>query len=1360
MLDVSPKMAAAMDGGTWQPVAALELITDVLDDRKGTHADFKTVAEGGSQLAGERININSSPGRVLLGTDTDTSQNVIVVDSYAVEQQYGIILRQDNFGYQTVSFTDPFKGPLVRRFGARLSRRNVAGDPPAFTVSCRIYPVDDGGGLLGPDGKPLEPDLILQGGFPSFTFFSGSSIAQWPNATDLNFNFYFGLWPGWPTVLGQRYAFLLRLINAKPEDFVYWIGHTSRKYTSEITFQQPSSVDLTGLNSLRGGSSRGSLRGGSSGGGAAQVPVTGIFGLEVAHQVHVAAYRTDGYIELGLDLGQTPIEAGHWDFLDDLPDGTDIAYTAWTADAAFAKVTSLGAVADGDAITNLSRRYVVRATLTTPGSALTPARMRTPAVDSVNAIFPGIVAGQTRRYIFSSKMLPFSIAPAITKIPQIETRLDIPGYIALRGRWSITLRDCNGEVTRVATETNLKNRPVRLRLGDITAASFDEMSPMAEGVVDDYAYEEGALTLHILDPSIKLASRIPRPKNQSSAGVVPISFVGMSHPQALKQILRNESQIKRRALDYTSFDALPGATWITDRIVGQPVDGQQLTKEIMEHNGAYLTVREEGVLTAIRFPRADQSVAHWDASILAANDKQPEGISKQTFNLVFVFYAYAPDSDDHGGYIAVTDYDAIDELAPGSDLHVSDRQVKGKWLGPEEFYKGKTIAIQIGNRIIKAFRLGLVPFRCRTSARQYRVQVGDFVDITSPVFLAKHQLGMTAKQFMVVRKRPDIENNEIEWDLIEAKPVTLPPVAVIAASTVRGAPPLTVNFNGAGSFDLDGSIASYRWDFDFDGENFTEDATGATPSHIYDATAAGRKIAALEVTDNDGAVSQLATIEIVILAAPVADIAYEISDPTQPLFAVLRSISQGITGRIVKEEWDLSYTGVFTVDVVGPTAVLNLPYQSIDVALRVTDQDGLTGIKIITLAGKAFAPATPTNFFVRQNKDLLDLQWDDNLEGDILGFEARIKFEPTGVQTATFENSDLLFSSARTTSRTIPVTRPYGHYTILLKAINSTKRYSINAVSIFIKILDPQDRNVILTRDEKALGWPGTKTRLVLEVANSRLWLDAPGTIDDMADTPLDDVPDTAIALTSGTYGDGTYETPVIDLGAVFSPIRLSVLPTTLSIPSAEHTAASVEYRISDDNVEWSPYQSIRYGADLAFRYLQVLYTGEQLDNASNIALENLVVTIDVPDLLDSNEDVDVAVGGTAVLFGVVFNIIPSVHTSIQNMLVPHFVDIYSKSKTGFSMKVRVRLPGTGTISTTGTAATTSAAHGLAIGDAILILTGPQAGEYKRVTDVPTSTTATLESAFSADQSGQSWDRGKDVGSGGLRLVDWEAIGY
>ncbi len=44
---------------------------------------------------------------------------------------------------------------------------------------------------------------------------------------------------------------------------------------------------------------------------------------------------------------------------------------------------------------------------------------------------------------------------------------------------------------------------------------------------------------------------------------------------------------------------------------------------------------------------------------------------------------------------------------------------------------------------------------------------------------------------------------------------------------------LVVSFNGSGSSDSDGTVASYGWDFG-DGQN----GTGATPSHTYAAAGA------------------------------------------------------------------------------------------------------------------------------------------------------------------------------------------------------------------------------------------------------------------------------------------------------------------------------------------------------------------------------------------------------------------------------------------------------------------------------------------------------------------------------------------
>jgi PKD repeat protein len=58
---------------------------------------------------------------------------------------------------------------------------------------------------------------------------------------------------------------------------------------------------------------------------------------------------------------------------------------------------------------------------------------------------------------------------------------------------------------------------------------------------------------------------------------------------------------------------------------------------------------------------------------------------------------------------------------------------------------------------------------------------------------------------------------------------------------------LACTFDANASGDTDGTVASYAWEF---GEDETETATGATPSHNY--AAAGAYVVTLTVTDNDG----------------------------------------------------------------------------------------------------------------------------------------------------------------------------------------------------------------------------------------------------------------------------------------------------------------------------------------------------------------------------------------------------------------------------------------------------------------------------------------------------------------------------
>lgn len=70
-----------------------------------------------------------------------------------------------------------------------------------------------------------------------------------------------------------------------------------------------------------------------------------------------------------------------------------------------------------------------------------------------------------------------------------------------------------------------------------------------------------------------------------------------------------------------------------------------------------------------------------------------------------------------------------------------------------------------------------------------------------------------------------------------------------------------VQFNGSGSFDPDGTIVTYQWNF---GDGVT--GSGVAPMHAY--TAAGNYTVSLVVTDNNGAFSPLATTNANIASVP------------------------------------------------------------------------------------------------------------------------------------------------------------------------------------------------------------------------------------------------------------------------------------------------------------------------------------------------------------------------------------------------------------------------------------------------------------------------------------------------------------
>jgi PKD repeat protein len=93
------------------------------------------------------------------------------------------------------------------------------------------------------------------------------------------------------------------------------------------------------------------------------------------------------------------------------------------------------------------------------------------------------------------------------------------------------------------------------------------------------------------------------------------------------------------------------------------------------------------------------------------------------------------------------------------------------------------------------------------------------------------------------------------------------PVAVASSSSpLSGSAPLAVTFSSAGSYDPDGALASYWWDFG-DGTTSSE----ANPAHTY--VAPGTFAARLVVTDNMGVASAPASLSVTAKVSPTLRVA-------------------------------------------------------------------------------------------------------------------------------------------------------------------------------------------------------------------------------------------------------------------------------------------------------------------------------------------------------------------------------------------------------------------------------------------------------------------------------------------------------
>jgi len=231
-----------------------------------------------------------------------------------------------------------------------------------------------------------------------------------------------------------------------------------------------------------------------------------------------------------------------------------------------------------------------------------------------------------------------------------------------------------------------------------------------------------------------------------------------------------------------------------------------------------------------------------------------------------------------------------------------------------------------------------------------------------------------------------------------------------------------VAFDGTGSSDPDGSVASYAWDF-----GDTNTGIGATPSHMYTSDNGGVPYdVTLTVTDDLGSPSApvMTTATIADNLLPTAEANGPYGDSTGESILFSSAGSGDADGFIVSYEWDFDASDGITVDATGPSPSNSYATDGVyTVTLTVTDNLGASSSDIATAT---IVTANEAPIADAGGPYTVSLP----LEGGIVDFDGSASSDPDGdILNATFDwdfgDGNVALNAGPTPSHTYTVSTTY-----------------------------------------------------------------------------------------------------------------------------------------------------------------------------------------------------------------------------------------------------------------------------------------------------------------------------------------------
>jgi len=436
------------------------------------------------------------------------------------------------------------------------------------------------------------------------------------------------------------------------------------------------------------------------------------------------------------------------------------------------------------------------------------------------------------------------------------------------------------------------------------------------------------------------------------------------------------------------------------------------------------------------------------------------------------------------------------------------------------------------------------------------------------------------------------------------------------------------------------------------------------------------------------------------------------------LYATLTDVRVGVTITWSQVERAATYMVSYRINNDNPVEVtttsnslelINTATGDYEITVRAVSS---TGIKsqpytfVASVLGKTARPADIAGLQMTVQADTGILQWESHADLDVrIGGQISVRYseELDGAQWNTSLPIGDFPGSA--TSASVPLRAG----TYLAKAKDSTGQMSQNAALIVTDAPNILQFNAVASSTQDPT-FAGAKTDLVL--LNDRLVLDQAEYMDDIADwDEYDNLEGGLVA--SGEYEFDTY----IDTGAVYTSrvsATFSVLSYNItnmvdewglidSLGLVDDGAMATDYvdtwtdwdaivnfdqpNTTDDSSlqvfisttnddpagspTWSGWRLFYVGdyTARAFKFKVKLIRGE--DDNNQVALATLGVVVDVPDRVESANNVSVPSGGLTVTFANAFFDVPATAITAENMATGDYAQITAKTSAGFTIQFK-----------------------------------------------------------------------------------------